>query len=62
MTDDNVLPEERGVGHVVVHELPPLHHVVSVQLTGGVHAGYNVDTHLEFRLSITAINKLVSGS
>ena len=46
MTDDNVLPEERGVGHVVVHELPPLHHVVSVQLTGGVHVRHDVDADL----------------
>ena len=47
MTDDNVLPEERGVGHVVVHELPPLHHIMGVQLTWGVHVGHNVDTDLE---------------
>ena len=46
--DDNVLPEERGVGHVVVHELAPLHHVVRVQLTGGVHVRHNVDTDLEY--------------
>ena len=47
LTDDNVLPEERGVGDVVVHELPPLHHIVSVQLTGGVYVGHNVDADLE---------------
>ena len=62
MTDDNVLPEERGVSHVVVLKLAPLHHVVRVQLTGGVHVRYNVHTHLEFRLSIDAINLLVSGA
>ena len=33
------------MGDVVVHELPPLHHVVGVQLTGGVHVGDDVDTH-----------------
>ena len=48
LKDDNVLPEERGVGHVMVHELPPLHHVVSVQLAGGVHVGHNVDADLEY--------------
>ena len=36
-------PEERGVGEVVVHELPPLHHVVGVQLCGGVHVRHDVD-------------------
>ena len=48
LTDDNVLPEERGVGDVVVHELPPLHHIMGVQLTGGVHVGHNVDTNLKY--------------
>ena len=37
--------EERGVGDVVVHELPPPHHVVGVQLTGGVHVRDDVDAH-----------------
>ena len=33
------------MGDVVVHELPPLHHVVGVQLTGGVHVRDDVDAH-----------------
>ena len=37
--------EEGSVGDVVVHELSPLHHVVGVQLTGGVHVGDDVDAH-----------------
>ena len=37
-------PEHRGVGNVMVYKLPPLHHIVGVQLTGGVHIGDNVDT------------------
>ena len=32
------------MGDVVVHELSPLHHVVGVQLTGGVHVRHHVDT------------------
>ena len=32
----------------MVHELPPLHHIVGVQLTGGVHVGYNVDADLRW--------------
>ena len=36
--------EERSVGDVVVHELSPLHHIVSVQLTGSVHIRHHVDT------------------
>ena len=43
---NNVLPEERGVSHVMVHKLPPLHHIVGVQLTGGVHIRHDVDTDL----------------
>ena len=31
----------------MVHELPPLHHIVGVQLTRGVHVRHNVDTHLK---------------
>ena len=31
------------MGDVVVHELSPLHHVVGVQLTGGVHVRDDVD-------------------
>ena len=58
----SLLPEHGSVGDVMVHKLPPLHHVVGVQLTGGVHVRHNVDTHLEFRLSIDAINLLVSGA
>ena len=50
------------MGDVMVHELAPLHHVVSVQLTRGVHVRHNVDTNLEFRLSIDAIILLVSGA
>lgn len=46
MANDNVLPEERGVSHVMVHKLPPLHHIVCVQLTGGVHVRDNVDADL----------------
>ena len=34
--------EQRCVGDVVVDELPPLHHVVRVQLAGGIHIGNNV--------------------
>ena len=37
--------EEWSVGDVVVHELSPLHHVVGVQLTGGVHVRDDVDAH-----------------
>ena len=36
-------PEKRSVCEVVVHELPPLHHVVGVQLARGVHVGHDVD-------------------
>ena len=32
------------MGDVVVHELPPLHHVVGVQLAGSVHVRHDVDT------------------
>ena len=46
MANDNVLPEERSVSHVMVHKLPPLHHIVGVQLTGGVHIRDNVDADL----------------
>ena len=35
--------EEGSVGDVVVHELSPLHHVVGVQLAGGVHVRDDVD-------------------
>ena len=28
----------------MVHKLPPLHHVVSVQLAGSVHVRHDVDT------------------
>ena len=47
LTDDHFLPEEGSVGHVVVHELPPLHHIVGVQLTRRVHVRHDVDTHLD---------------
>ena len=33
------------MGNIVVHELSPLHHVVGVQLTGGVHVRDDVDAH-----------------
>ena len=39
--------EEGGVGEVVVHELPPLHHIVRVHLARGVHVGNDVDAALE---------------
>ena len=39
--------EERGVGEVVVHELPPLHHIVRVHLARGVHVGNDVDAALK---------------
>ena len=39
-------PEHGSVGDVMVHELPPLHHVMGVQLTGGVHVRHDVDTDL----------------
>ena len=35
--------EHWGVGDVVVHELSPLHHVVGVQLAGGIHIRHDVD-------------------
>ena len=34
--------EQRCVGDVVVNKLPPLHHIVRVQLAGGIHIGNNV--------------------
>ena len=46
MANDDVLPKERSVSHVMVYKLPPLHHIVSVQLTGGVHVGHDVDADL----------------
>ena len=46
-----ILPEHGGVGDVVVNELPPLHHIVGVQITRGVHVRHDIDTHLETRKS-----------
>ena len=57
--DDNVLPEKRGVGHVVVNKLPPLHHVVGVQLTWGVYVGHNVDANLHFIVMIGDIKTII---
>ena len=31
------------MGHVVVYELSPLHHVVGVQLAGSLHVWHDVD-------------------
>ena len=40
----------------MVHELPPLHHVVGVQLTGGVHVRHDVDTYLKLTTMPTTID------
>ena len=34
------------MGDVMVHKLSPLHHMVSVKLTGSINIWNNVDTHL----------------
>ena len=37
-----VEPEQGCVGEVVIHKLAPLHHIVCLQLTGGVHVWNDV--------------------
>ena len=44
ITACSVPPKKRSVGDVVVYELSPLHHIVSVQLTGSVDIRHHVDT------------------
>ena len=38
------LPEHGSVSNIVIYELSPLHHIVGVQLTGGVDIRNNVNT------------------
>ena len=42
------LPEHGSVSNIVIYELSPLHHIVGVQLTGGVHVRHDVNADLEY--------------